>query len=218
LAAGGFDSASPQHVSGDAAAAAAAAAEKQQVLPPAAEFAPLLSDDSDNEMDGGMDAGSDSDRTDVEPSAPRQQPVTPRTPRTPGAAALAAAGDALGGMQLALDAENEYGWFKSEKLGAWAGPTHWKFRRTQGTGVSSHSLSLVNRVAHLCFFRSFCTEAEAVAKEKAGKTRTRKPKEAFKIDFNAPLDLAALLKRTRKIKTISGEKVGVDYGSTRRST
>lgn len=102
---------------------------------PADDYAMPLMDVDD--FDGTDESDNDGAGYDDAPLPPM-----PRTPGTPGAQAVAAvAGDALGSLQFAFDGDNEYGWFRPEKLQGWAGPNHWKFRRCQAKGVSA--------VAHL---------------------------------------------------------------------
>ena len=126
--------------------------------PAADDYRPLMtaeSSDSDNDDLGAH--GSDSENeapqhhaaaaADVEAVGPM-----PRTPSTPAGKALAmatgAAGSEFGALQMAFDADNEYGWFRADKLAGWAGPTHWKFRRVQSKGMLEFVPSVC--VARIC--------------------------------------------------------------------
>eukprot|EP00698_Gefionella_okellyi_P001031 TRINITY_DN1089_c0_g1_i1.p1 TRINITY_DN1089_c0_g1~~TRINITY_DN1089_c0_g1_i1.p1 ORF type:complete len:708 (+),score=218.78 TRINITY_DN1089_c0_g1_i1:108-2231(+) len=89
-----------------------------------------------------------------------------------GAAAASRRRSVAGGTQfeLALDVENEYGYFASEKLSSWAGPSHWKFRK----GATANSNP---------------ADDKPVRKAKSS---------SFKIDFTQKVDKAVVFKRSSR--------------------
>jgi len=106
-------------------------------------------EDAMNEIDAMLDAGLDHEQaitdmggegfSDGEDDSPLNEapPTLPAKISTPRRSSVA--GTALESLQLALDTENEFGWFAPEKLQSWAGPTHWKFKRVVAAkGMMNH--------------------------------------------------------------------------------